>query len=267
MVIDGAVEFGIAQHFIRRLLDSNPATRMTLTDALRHPWLDPSAPSTSNTSTDTAAAPRASATVSAASQNAVDRSLSEVSELSELPDDDLEIEMDDNAAQMAVGDVSMLSAAPSVDDMPGVDLMNITSPARRHPRSRAPLERRSQVLARELAAEAEAATAASPTTTNSNNNDNRKKGSGGKRPRPGNGGRQSGPASPDDVAMADGAESDGGAVGADEQGPQRRATKRGRHSRGNESKSPSPPSGGSGSGNSTGRSLRSRNPGAGGARR
>jgi hypothetical protein len=228
---------------------------MTLTDALRHPWLDPSAPAIASTSTYT----------TAASQNAVHRDFSEFSELSELPEDDAEIEM---------GDVSMLSAAPSVDeDVPGVDLLNITSPSRPRPhlRTRPPLERRSQVLAREMAAEVEAAAANSPTTTNNNDNNkknNGKNGSGGKRARPENSGRQSaGSSSPGDVAMAEGGESDGAAAArgadVDQLEQQRRAAKRGRHSRGSKSKSSSPSSE-SGNGNGTGRSLRSRNHGAGG---
>jgi hypothetical protein len=246
------------------LLDSNPETRMTLTDALRHPWLDAFAPAIASTSTYTPAA----------SQNAVHRDFSELSELSELPE---------NGAELEMGDVSMISAAPSVDgDVPGVDELNITSPSRPRPhiRTRPPLERRSQVLARELAAEVEAAAATSPTTTNDNNKNNksnRKNGSGGKRARPGSSGRRSaGSSSPDDVAMAEGGESDGAAAvgGVDDDddgmGQQRRAAKRGRHSRGSESKSSSPPSS-SGNGNGTGRSLRSRNRGAdgpaGGARR
>jgi hypothetical protein len=224
---------------------------MTLTDALRHPWLNPSAATTS-TSTDAATVlqpPHTTAT--AASENgAIDRSLSEVSELSELPDDGAEFEMDD--AQMSVeGDISMLSAAPSVDDMPGVGLLNIASPSR--PRTRAPLERRSQVLARELAAEADANAAANVNAKNKNKN-GKANGSGGKRPRPGSSGHLPASRSPvNDVAMAEGGEEEGTGAG----GGRPRAAKRGRRSGGDESKSPSPPS--SGNGNGTGRSLRSRN--------
>jgi ser/thr/tyr protein kinase RAD53 len=244
-----------AQHFIRRLLDANPATRMTLTDALRHPWLDPSAPPIASTSTTTNNAMTPAGT--AASQGAVDRNFSELSELSELEMDD-----DDLAAQ-AGADVSMLSAIPFMDDnnMPGVDSLNITSPpARPRTRPRAPLERRSQVIARELVAEEEAE--GSPTNTNTNTNDNGKKQSGGKRARPGSAGR----GSPDDVAMAEGG---GESDGEEEHGERRRrhAAKRGRIGEGSESKSPSPPSG-TGNGNGIGRSLRSRNgPGAAGTPR
>jgi len=48
----------------------------------------------------------------------------------------------------------MFSAVPSSDDMPGVYDLNINSPPQ--PRARRPLVRRSTVLARELAVEAEA---------------------------------------------------------------------------------------------------------------
>lgn len=237
--------FGAAQHFIRRLLDANPATRMTLADALRHPWLDPSAPPIASTSTtNNATIP----TDTAPSEGGVDRTFSELSELSEIPDDGAEVEMDDDLEAQPGADVSMLSAIPSVEDMPGVDSLNITSPARPRTRPRAPLERRSQVIARELAAEDQAAV--SPTTTNTNDN-NDKKQSGGKR------GRQS--RSPDDVAMVDGG---GESDGEEEHGRGRHAAKRGRLSEGDESKSPSPPSGtgnGNGNGNGTRRSLRSRN--------
>jgi serine/threonine protein kinase len=40
-----------AQEFIRRLLDVNPTTRISLTDALSHPWLSPSVPSGSGGTT------------------------------------------------------------------------------------------------------------------------------------------------------------------------------------------------------------------------
>ncbi|KAH9972479.1 kinase-like domain-containing protein [Lactifluus volemus] len=246
-----------AQHFIRRLLDANPATRMTLTDALRHPWLDHSAlPLASTSTTDNAT----TSENTAASQDGVDRNFSELSELSELEMDD---DDEDGLAAQAGGDVSMLSAIPSVDDnMPGVDLLNITSPARLRTRPRAPLERRSQVIARELAAEDQTGPD-SPTTTTTN-----EKQSGGKRARTGS----TGLGSPDDVAMAEGA--GGGAGGAGGGGEsdgeeevhdgrrRRHVAKRGRLGEGIESKSPSPPSGtgnGNGNGNGTGRSLRSRN--------
>ena len=123
-----------AQDFIRHLLEVDPASRMTLTDALRHPWLDPSAESVSDASE-----------TSALARYNIDRSLSDVSELSELPGED------DHAG--ANGDVSIISAVPSSDNMLGVHVLNINSPE--IARIRRPLERRSKVLARELAAEAE----------------------------------------------------------------------------------------------------------------
>jgi hypothetical protein len=76
-------------------------------------------------------------------------SLSDVSELSEIPEEDHNIS--------ANGDASMLSAVPSSDDMPGVDLLDINSPAKAGTRRPLPLERRSNVLAREAEAEAHAA--------------------------------------------------------------------------------------------------------------
>ena len=97
------------QDLIRRLLEVDPASRMTLTDALRHPWLDPSAESVSDAS-ETSALVRYN----------VDRSLSDVSELSELPEED-----DHTGAN---GDVSMISAVPSSDNMLGVHALNINSP-------------------------------------------------------------------------------------------------------------------------------------------
>ena len=126
----------IAQEFIRRLLDVNPTTRMSLTDALQHPWLSPSAPSGSG-SGDAGQEPAG---------RGLDRTLSDVSELSELPEDY------ENAG--VNGDASMLSAAPSTDAMLDVNSLQINSSQRARP----PLERRSKVLARELEAEAQAAT-------------------------------------------------------------------------------------------------------------
>ena len=52
------------------------------------------------------------------------------------------------------GDVSTISAVPSSDDMLGVHALSIGSPGKVH--IRRPFERRSKVLARELAAKAEA---------------------------------------------------------------------------------------------------------------
>ena len=54
----------------------------------------------------------------------------------------------------AEGDVSTISAVPSSDDMLGVHALSIGSPGKVH--IRRPFERRSKVLARELAAKAEA---------------------------------------------------------------------------------------------------------------
>jgi len=125
-----------AQQFIRRLLDVNPSTRMSLTDALSHEWLAAYATSGSRSSQ-----------TSNTAQYAMHRSLSDVSELSEIPEDY------DNIGTN--GDASLLAAEPSSEDMLGVDALTINSPAvSRH--GRRPLERRSKVLARELAAEAEA---------------------------------------------------------------------------------------------------------------
>jgi hypothetical protein len=107
---------------------------MSLTDTLCHPWLGSSASSGGD-----AALP------SATTRDGIDRGLSDVSELSEFPEDGL------NSAN---GDAWMFSAVPSSDDMSGVYDLNINSPPQ--PRARRPLERRSKVLARELAVEAEA---------------------------------------------------------------------------------------------------------------
>ena len=86
---------------------------MSLTDTLRHPWLGSSASSGGD-----AALP------SATTQDGIGRGLSDVSELSEFPEDDL------NGAN---GDASMFSAVPSSDNMPGVHGLNtnsIVAPAR-----------------------------------------------------------------------------------------------------------------------------------------
>ncbi|KAH9972484.1 hypothetical protein BGW80DRAFT_374630 [Lactifluus volemus] len=130
--------------------------------------------------------------------------------------------------------ISMISAVPSMDDMPGVDSLNITLHAPPRTPLRAPLERRSRVIARKLTAEDQVA--ASPTTTS---NDSDKKLSGGKLTYPGSDSRRSGFGPPDGVA--EGGESDGVGLADDEEyGRRRRAAGRGRHSEGGESKSPSP---------------------------
>lgn len=200
-----------AQDFIRRLLEVDPASRMSLTDALRHPWLDDSAEGASDASQ-----------TSALARYNVSRSLSDVSELSELPEDD------DHAG--ANGDMSMISAAPSSDDVLGVHGLNINSPE--IARIRRPLERRSKVLARELAAEAEAhpspeaepaQAAASGSTPPAST------GAGGKRRRPES---SSGAGSSSDAAMGgESADSDEAGMDVDPQPP---ASKRGRRSQGKE---------------------------------
>ena len=124
-----------AQDFIRRLLEADSTRRMSLTKALRHSWLDSSAESAGDASQPSALA-----------RYSIDPSLSDVSELSELPEED-------NHGG-ANGDASMISAVPSSFDMLGVQGLKINSPEKA--RTRRPLERRSKVLARELAAEAEA---------------------------------------------------------------------------------------------------------------
>ncbi|KAI9455364.1 kinase-like domain-containing protein [Lactarius psammicola] len=226
-----------AQDFIRCLLDANPSTRMTLTDALHHPWLSltphPASNATPVPAPPTTAQPKPPPSQPAsnlpAAHAGIDRNLSDLSELSELPED-AEIEAADGDVQR---DVSMLSAAPSID-MPGVQALNIGSPARA--RVRAPLERRSQVLARELA---EADTGDSPAAAANGS---------GKRPRDSAG-------SPEDVAMGD----DGPASGPDSDGAvaaqMPRAAKRGRRNADDNTAVPPP------QGNGTGRALRSRNAG------
>lgn len=233
-----------AQDFIRRLLDSNPSTRMTLTDALLHPWL-------SQTSSNAAPAARAPPTTSQpqpsppvptpnpAAAHALDRNLSDLSELSSLPDD-AEVNAVDEEVQR---DVSMLSAVPSVDDMPRVHALNICSPAQARVRA---LERRSQVLDRELAEEAEADEGVSPSAANANVDAN-VNGS-GKRTRDAAGSLDG------DVAMGEG----GPASGPDSDGARAaqmpRAAKRGR--RDADGQELPPPQG-----NGAGRALRSRNAG------
>ena len=204
---------------------------MSLTDALSHPWLSPSAASTSG----------GAAREPPTSQHGLARNLSDVSELSELPDEDEHAGVN--------GDASMLSAAPSSDVMLGVHSLQITSPQR----ARQPLERRSKVLARESEAEAEAQAQQAGTSAAASS----PQGTAGKRQ------RESGsPAG--DVAMAggeSGGDSDGGAAAMDVVEPQPRAAKRGRRTQGRQSASASPPTAvgdGNGNGNGQGRVLRSR---------
>ncbi len=81
---------------------------MSLTDVLRHPWLDSSASSSGD-----------AASSSATTRDGIGRGLGDVSELSEFPEDDL---------VGANRDASMLLVVPSSDDMPGVHDLNISSP-------------------------------------------------------------------------------------------------------------------------------------------
>ncbi|KAF8494633.1 kinase-like protein [Russula emetica] len=228
-------ELGIsttAQEFIRRLLDVNPTTRMSLSDALHHPWLSPSAPSGSGNA----------GRESPATQHGLDRTLSDVSELSELPED--------NEHAGVNGDASMLSAAPSTDVMLGVHSLQINASQR----VLAPLERRSKVLARELEAEAEAQAATSEAAASSSPT------GGAKRQRS----ETDNTGSPVvDVAMTggeSGGDSDGGAAAMDGVEPQPRAAKRGRRNQDRQSVSP-PTAVGNGNDNGNngqGRVLRSR---------
>ena len=208
---------------------------MSLTDALHHPWLSPSAPGGSGTGHEFAS-----------TQRGLERNLSGLSglsELSALPEDDERAGVN--------GDVSMLSAAPSTDVMLGVNSLQINSSQRGRP----PLERRSKVLARELEAEAEAqvsqAAAAGASSSPSG---------GAKRPRSETDNPSSG--SPVvDAAMVTGGESggdsDGGAAAMDVVDPQLRAAKRGRRNQDRQSASPPTAVAGNGDG-AQGRVLRSR---------
>jgi len=227
----------IAQEFIRRLLDVNPTTRMSLTDALHHPWLSPSAPSGSGNG--------GAGQVSAVTQHGLDRNLSDVSELSELPED--------NEHAGVNGDASMLSAAPSTDVMLGAHSLQINSPQR----ARAPLERRSKVLARELEAEAEAQVATSEGAGSSPTGAAKRQRS-----------ETDNTGSPvvDMVMMGgeSGGDSDGGAAAMDVVEPQARAAKRGRHNQDRQSVSPptAARNGHDDGNNGQGRVLRSRVAGA-----
>jgi serine/threonine/tyrosine protein kinase RAD53 len=213
----------IAQEFIRRLLDVNPTTRMSLTDALHHPWLSPSAPSGAG----------GAGQDPAATQHGLGRNLSDVSELSELSED--------NEHAGVNGDASMLSAAPSTDVMMGVRSLQINSSQRVPP----PLERRSNVLARELEAEAEAQAVTS--------------GAAGSSPT-GGAKRQRSETDTLTTGGESGGDSDGGAAAMDVVEPQTRAAKRGRRNQDRQSTSP-PTAVGNGSdnvNNGQGRVLRSR---------
>jgi hypothetical protein len=176
-------------------------------------------------------------------QHGLDRNLSDVSELSALPEDDEHAGVN--------GDASMLSAAPSTDVMLGVHSLQINTPQRARP----PLERRSKVLARELESEAEAqATATSQAAASSSPS------GGAKRPRSETDNAGSSPVV--DVAMMTGGESgdsDGGAAAMDVVDPQPRAAKRGRRNQDRQSASPPTAVGGNGddNGNAQGRVLRS----------
>ena len=217
---------------------------MPLTDALLHPWL-------SHTSANAAPVARAPPTTSQpqpspavpttnpAAAHALDRNLSDLSELSSLPDD-AEV---DAANEEVQRDVSMLSGAPSLDDMPRVHALNIASPAQARVRI---LERRSQVLARELAEEADEGV--SPTAANAIPNPNPNPNGSGKRTRDAAG------SSDGDVAMGEG----GPVSGPDSDGAgaaqMPRAAKRGRRDADGQELPPQ-------QGNATGRALRSRNVG------
>jgi hypothetical protein len=156
----------------------------------------------------------------------------------------------------------MFSAVPSSDDMPGVYDLNINSPPQ--PRARRPLVRRSKVLARELAVEAEAGaqTAADAEPAASGVTPpavNRTGGYGRKRRRAENTG---GDGSPVDVAMdGESADSDDAAMDVV---PQPRAAKRGRRSQDQQQDDgASPPTvrNGGGGGDAPGRVLRPRGAG------
>ena len=116
----------IAQDFIRRLLKVDPTSRMSLTDALHHPWLDSSAESVGGGVSQP----------SALARYPTDHGPNDASELSELPKED-----DHGDAN---GDASMVSAVPSSSNMLGVQVLGISS--LQTPRTRRSLGRRSQSL-------------------------------------------------------------------------------------------------------------------------
>ncbi len=110
-----------AQDFIRCLLEVDLTNCMSLTDALRHPWLYSSASSGGD-----AALP------SATTRDGIDRDVLEhTSEHTEFPEDDL---------NGAYGEASMFSVVPSSYDIPGVHRLSINSPLQ----SRARTGRRSR---------------------------------------------------------------------------------------------------------------------------
>jgi hypothetical protein len=87
------------------LLQVDPTKRMSLTSGLHYTWLDSSTPSgTTQSSTMTG--------------TAINPGLSDFSELSEFPED--------NQIIGAKGGASILSEAPSSDDMLGVDSLSST---------------------------------------------------------------------------------------------------------------------------------------------
>ena len=167
---------------------------------------------------------------------------SDVSELSELPEEHEHAGVN--------GDASMLSAAPSADNILGVHSLQISSSQR----VLAPLERRSKVLARELEAEAEAQVATSGAATSSPTG-------GAKRQRSEN---DNALFTAVDVSMTggeSGGDSDGGAAAMDVVEPQARAAKRGRRNQDRQSASPLTAVGNgsrNGNDNGQGRVLRSR---------
>ena len=160
-----------AQDFIRRLLEVNPTSRMSLTDALRHPWLDSSPESPSSISRPSALA-----------RYPADHGPGGASELSELSEED-----DHGGAN---GDASMISAVPSSSDMLGVQALSIDS------LEKARTRRRSDEVGAHSSPEVEAAESATSATTLSTSN--RISGTGGKRRRLES---SSGSASPGDAAM------------------------------------------------------------------
>ena len=235
--------------FIRRLLEADPTRRMSLTEALRHPWLDSSADSAGDASQPSALA-----------RYLIDRSLGDVSELSELS-------KEDNRGG-ANGDASMISALRSSSDMLSVHGLSINSPEKA--RTRRPLEGRSKVLARELATETEAhpspeaeADAAEPAASASTPpTSNRNSGTGGKRRRP----ESSSGGPPSDAAMGgESADSDEAGMDVDPQPP---ASKRGRRSQSKEQQAPGMPATvKNGNGNGSGRVTRSKVAGPAGVQR